>query len=181
MSDLLGLEWGEEKLSSWGEYFQTLNWEEREQYHYPPPLSPGFWKLYTEPIHEFILAARELRDAVIVLGQCKDGRSEAAKASDATQRLAALSGGVSPIILVRQGKKLPRLSEHWVSTSLIGSLAMMAHLDQIGRHRVLRCANPPCSHLFVTSAYQAEYCSIKCREAAQKRRYRARTKEAQDG
>jgi hypothetical protein len=37
---------------------------ERETFVYPRPDTLDFWKLYAEPIDEFLTAARQLRDAL---------------------------------------------------------------------------------------------------------------------
>ena len=183
VSDLLGLECGEEPLDrTWSSYFPGIDPSEAMTFNYPIPLQDKFWALYAEPVHEFIEVAHVLRDAALTLGQWKDRRFEGKEFKLEVQAsahwLAILSGTVSPVIAARKDGKL---TEHWVSTSLLAALAMMAHLDLTGRHRVIRCANLNCGHLFVQAAYQAEYCSLKCREAAQKRRYRARKKEARNG
>jgi hypothetical protein len=48
----------------------------------------------------------------------------------------------------------------------------MALLDLTERRRVLTCRT--CGRVFVSAAYQALYCSERCRSTAQKRAYRAR-------
>lgn len=58
------------------------------------------------------------------------------------------------------------------SPSLTGHLAFMASLDLAEGWRMLDCRN--CRVPFLTRAYQARYCSDRCRNAAQKRRHRAR-------
>ena len=67
------------------------------------------------------------------------------------------------------------LRQEWLSTSLLGSFAMMALLDLTESRRVLSCKM--CGKQFVTTAHQALYCSGTCRYRFQKRRQRAKQKE----
>ena len=84
--------------------------------------------------------------------------------------LHALTRTVRPTLLPSDGV----LRQEWLSTSLLGTLAMMALLDLTEQRRILTCET--CGGVFVTKAYQARYCSDRCRFTAQKRRHRARQK-----
>ena len=84
--------------------------------------------------------------------------------------LHALTRTIRPTLLPSDGV----LRQEWLSTSLLGTLAMMVLLDLTERRRILTCEK--CGGVFVTKAYQARYCSDRCRFTAQKRRHRARQK-----
>lgn len=68
--------------------------------------------------------------------------------------------------------------QEWRAGSLLGCFAMMALQDLTQQRKVLSCEK--CNRLFVTEAYQARYCSDRCRHTAQKRRYRQKLKEEKD-
>jgi hypothetical protein len=61
-----------------------------------------------------------------------------------------------------------RLEINWVGGSLLSSLTMMM-LEDLSVARALQC---PCGQLFVSSAYQARYCSRQCRWRFEQRRFR---------
>ena len=64
----------------------------------------------------------------------------------------------------------------WRAKSLLTSCAMMAYLDLVAGKRVLACE--VCDKPFVSGAYQARYCSERCRNTALKRAYRGRLRAA---
>ena len=80
---------------------------------------------------------------------------------------AALTGGlpieiialVAPVGLVAPLGKSGRPGLNWVGNSLLASLTMML-LEDLSEGRALQC---PCGQLFVSHAYQARYCSRRCR------------------
>jgi hypothetical protein len=61
------------------------------------------------------------------------------------------------------------------SKSLLASLAMMAYLDLTSGKRILLCDED--LRPYVSGAYQARYCSDRCRNRALKRAYRERHRE----
>src|SRR5947208_4297865 len=63
---------------TWARFFPSVPARERERYPYPPPLTEAFWRLYAEPVEDFLDAARALRDA---LGQIK-ARTDRARGID---------------------------------------------------------------------------------------------------
>jgi hypothetical protein len=63
-----------------------------------------------------------------------------------------------------------------LTTSLLASFADMSAEDLVYGRPTLQCTC--CGTPFVSSAYQARYCSVTCRLREQKRRLRAQTKQA---
>lgn len=163
---------------TWAQFFPDLPDGSVETHPYPAPLSEAFWRCYGEPVNDFVKAAKLLLNALNGLRSKKP----LSKASDmelqqirsGKNQLHALVRVVSPSILPLDDGSI---RQEWVSTSLLGSFAMMALLDLTESRRVLTCQK--CDRLFVTKAYQALYCSKKCRQTVQKRRQRDNQKQKQ--
>ena len=60
--------------------------------------------------------------------------------------------------------------QRWASPSFFASLAMMILQDVAGKTRPRICRT--CGRVFVSSAYQARYCSPRCRHTMNKRVFR---------
>src|SRR5262249_12488386 len=91
-----------------------------------------------------------------------------AGAADLERAFASLAAGARPALLL--GPTGP--TRGWRTKSLLGAFAAMAGLDLTGRGRAADCA--ACGRPGVGGAYQARYCSARCRNTAVKRAYRAR-------
>ena len=87
----------------------------------------------------------------------------------------ALNALVSPASSALWPLRDGSFEQRWVSPSLLASLAMMVLQDLTEHRRILRCTT--CGRIFVSAAYQAQYCSAKCRSTAQKRAYRERVRQ----
>jgi len=159
---------------TWSRFFPGVPAEERDTFAYPQPLTDAFWRLYAEPVDAFIDGALMLRDALGGLKLLKPlaeaSEREASQLDRARNLLQTLIWGTSPVLkFTAEGAAEPV----WVAPSLLGALAMMAFLDLTeSRRRLRRCE--VCGRLFVSTAWQATYCSAKCRHTAQKRANRAR-------
>lgn len=145
----------------WTAYFPEAPLAQADRHVYPAPLTDEFWRLYAEPLDQFVNWCRILRQALTGLGDDR-GRS----------LLHALVGPLTPSVL----PTTTGLRQAWLSPSLLASLAMMALLDQTEGRLTHVCAS--CHKLFVSSAYQVQYCSQTCRFREQKRAQRAREREA---
>lgn len=166
----------EEPLSkTWARFFPSVPESDKDDFNYPGPLSERFWRLYAEPVHDFLDAARSLRSALRALGQMKPYE----EASDEERReivggrdtLHSLTRSVSPTIaLLEDGS----IRQEWIAPSLLASLGMMALQDLSEDRRIRSCT--ACGSIFLTSAYQAQYCSPRCRNRAQKQRHRERVR-----
>lgn len=159
--------------ATWCRFFPDVPKAGRTTYKYPLPRSEKFWRLYAEPIEEFLKAAVTLTDMLANLEHIKrlsDLPDEnSARVARGLKVLQSLTEPVSPVLAPAADRTLEM---RWVANSLIASFAMMALQDLSENRRVRRCA--VCTRLFSSAAYQAQYCSRRCRNTAQKRRHRAR-------
>lgn len=160
---------------TWAHFFPDVPEVDRPTYPYPRPCSEPFWQLYAEPVDAFLRAAAVLRDAVTDLaqprGDAEAGDSYLHRLWRGLEALQSLLTAITPALLpLGNGTYL----QHWQGNSLLGTLAMMAYLDLTERRRVFSCAR--CRKIFTSAAYQARYCSERCRYAAQKRAYRGRVR-----
>jgi len=148
-------------------------------FEYPLPLSPEFWPLYGEPVHEFLNAARAFHHSVKVIAQFgqkplkKLQEHDAAFLFRAVEELNALASPVS--ISLGPAENGAGLVQRWAGPSLLSSLAHMALLT-LAEGLVRCCEN--CNNVFVTAAWQGAYCSVRCRGTALKRATRERQKTA---
>jgi len=162
-------QFSEESLSkTWARYFPTVVASERETYRYPQPLSEDFWRLYAEPVEEFIWGVIDFR---LALERVASVRSRKPKTQEIGRRFGkfnALLTSVNPA--VEWGGR--GLSQRWVATSLLGAYGLMALQDLTEQRQLLPCE--VCGKLFLSGEWQARYCSATCRHTQQKRRYRER-------
>ena len=177
MRDLYDFTLVEEALGrTWAGYFPDVPAEDVETFRYPIPLSEEFWCAYSEPLIRFVSVASRFREALLKLSGLRSGQIDPYGVPAAGKILNALLVGVSPAaVIFKDGT----IEQRWETPSLIGSFAMMALQDLSEQGRLLRCQ--VCGTLFFTQAYQATYCSAKCRHTAQKRRYRTKQREKDDG
>jgi hypothetical protein len=161
--------YNQESLSeTWANYFPYASKEEAETYFYPLPYSYGFWHRYAESVDAFLAGALFLRDALA-------GINDQADEGKRYRGIQMLNQLVSNASMVLDQSEDGTLQQEWLFPSLLSCFAVMALQDLTQQRRVLSCDN--CNRPFVTEAYQARYCSDKCRRTAQKRRYRKRLKE----
>ena len=174
--------WVEEQFSeTWSRFFPEMpngNWE---NYSYPIPTSEEFWKLYAEPVDEFLAGVHTLSWAFDGLSHNNPIATASEKDEQSSRRgikiLNALVAPVSTkIIRLEDGSSF---EQRWVAPSLLSLFAMMLLQDLTEKKRVLRC--PVCGKRFLSDAYQARFCSDKCRYTAQKRRFRSKSKEKGHG
>lgn len=160
--------------SSWSQYFPEMpDWMP-----HPPLLSDDFWKIYGEPVHEFLGGAVMLSRAIKMLTKARGQDVREMSQEDqfefdrAFKEFNALLSGVSPAVLAPEPRAL---KQSWTSKSLIGSLAMMALID-LTAGNIYSCQNETCGRTFVTTAYQATYCSPRCRNTSLHREMRHKKK-----
>jgi hypothetical protein len=132
---------------------------------YPRPGSPTFWRVYSEPVVEFLSTAVLLRTAIDELLSIRRRRHPD---QDRTGRLfekltADQRVGVQ---IGRKGGIVVRT----ISSSLIGWLSMVA-LEDIAASRLHKCGG--CGQLFISAKTHAKYCSDTCRSRIHKRRVRS--------
>jgi hypothetical protein len=167
MMNLNGSVIEEEPLDkSWADHFPDVPYGERVTFPYPHPATQEFWDMYSEPVSEFVLAAWLLVNGLEAINAPANRNAPAAGAL----RLAHLASyGVPYLSRERDGS----YRQHWIAGSLLSAMAFMAMEDIAGNllHQCLTCRT-----FFLSEAYQAEYCSPKCRNTMQKRRYRKKLK-----
>jgi hypothetical protein len=161
---------------AWGPFFPDVPQANRTNYAYPVPESDAFWTMYGEPVGWFLGAASQLRGAVLDLSADPLVADESAldfvyRLDTAARALHTLLSPVQPSLTVGTDGDF---RQAWRTRSLLSSFALMALLDLTERRRVLTCTT--CGRVFVSGAYQARYCSERCRGTAQKRAYRARAR-----
>ena len=163
-----------ESLSTtWSRFFRDVPHDQRETFSYPEPFTKKFWEQYAEPVADFLSgmhALRELHQAVRLFQDrsAKTRRLRKLRAAIGSPHLAAegLTAGVG---LALEWNRARHLQLKWVGSSLLASLAVMM-LEDLTYGRALQC--PGCGRPFVSGAYQARFCSERCRWAVQKREYR---------
>jgi hypothetical protein len=156
---------------TWARFFPETPLRDRETFAYPQPLTESFWKLYAEPLHDFLSAARALRELLSALRIQKSARLREAHAALTGGLPTVINALVAPVGLCAQEKRSSIGSISLVSGSLFASLALML-LEDLLRGRALQC---PCGKLFVSKAYQARYCSKRCRWRFEQRNFRKRS------
>lgn len=169
--------WGMLPLgSAWGRYFPNVPSPDRDTWTYPQPLSEAFWAAYAEPIDEFVEVAALFSDTLLGLdddlGQGEQALDFVGRQFAAGRAFYSLVAGVHPALVSSDDGYV----RAWRTKSLLSSFAMMVYLDLTNGKRVIRCE--VCDKPFVSGAYQARYCSDRCRNTALKRAYRQRQKEA---
>ena len=141
----------------------------------PCPNTPEFWQSYGEPLREFTTWCEMFAEAVKYLGQWEGGNQEpepgtaAYAVRSAHWVLSGLAQSAAPSFSFNPEKN--RLEEQRVSAGLLASYALMFLWDRMAGRLALRCQN--CQQYFVSNEQRAKYCSPRCRNTAQSRRYRA--------
>jgi hypothetical protein len=156
---------------TWRQFFPTVSRARAYAYQYPSPYTEEFCRLYAEPVFEFVLAAQLFAGAIKHLAECNHDNPDANK-----QALNTINLLRRPISAIVDRKPNGDLQQIWETPSLLASFAEMFAQDiAYGRAtRSCQCCQLP----FVSAAYQARYCSPRCRQVQQKRNVRKQTKEA---
>ena len=171
-------DWSTESLEiTWGRFFPDIPVEERETYPYPSPSEPEFWKLYAEPVYDFLHAAMRFHEILRTFAAwhapertqkaSRDEHSRDAErlaAQDSMLRLDSLFTSVHPCLHFSDDGT-PQLQ--WNSASLLGSIAMMAVQDLLAGTKLHVCANPTCSTLFLGNPIKRAFAPL---DAAKRRR-----------
>jgi hypothetical protein len=152
---------------TWARFFPDIAAKSQSSFAYPQPLTDSFWKIYAEPLPDFLSGARALA-RVLTSMQLRGNRK--------LRALHKLTTGDLPIVInalvaptgVATPLRSGRLGLNWVGGSLLASLTLML-LNDLSVGRALQC---PCGQLFVSSAYQARYCSCRCRWRFEQRKHR---------
>jgi hypothetical protein len=126
----------------------------------PVPITKDFWYDYSERVHDFLKAALAFRSAVAPpLGHYD------------FENLRQLEWFLEPIGLSLSLDSNNQIREQWVCPSLLSAFGRMAFQDASAGRRVLSCEC--CANPFVTSSYQARYCTPQCGWKHRKQRSRS--------
>jgi len=145
----------------------------RERIQPPCPHFPGFWECYTEPVWEFAYWCEMFALAVDHMSKWEAGGTNVERTLEVVDSYWALDGlaqSVAPRFSFNPERNT--LDEERVSAGLLGSYALMFLWDRVERRRALRCQN--CHAYFVSDEARARYCTPRCRNTAQSRRYRSK-------
>lgn len=168
VQQLYSLDWAQEPMHhTWARFFPTIPEGEIESYQYPHPMSEPFWRLYAEPVRDFLTAAYRLQEAILAAAP-----PETETRAPSTGPLNALVAPTGPVVV----RTDDGLEQRLLLLSLLGGLATTAQLDLVGDRRIARCQNEKCGEMIVAHGYQTIYCSVQCRYAAVKRAQRKRTR-----
>jgi len=140
-----------------------------ERFTPPPPLSPPFWRCYGEPVSAIAYWCRKFTECIDCMSLWQGRDAAEADVQYAFTNLSALADSAAPAF--RFNPKRNALDEARVSPGLIASYALMFLWDRMEGRRALRCQN--CQAYFVSDETRARYCSPRCRNTAQARRYRS--------
>lgn len=171
---------GHDQLTGvWSTFFPDVPVEQRAVFPYPLPLTDDFWRIYSEPISRFVSTALLLQDAIRTAGVRGRARSSMNSVPvDFLSGAAHISDLVAPVRLQAELKPRTGVKIGWGAPSLLSMLATMAFADLsddqsgVRAGRSIECA--ACGRTFIARAYQARYCSERCRWRQQQRNYRAR-------
>jgi hypothetical protein len=153
-------------------YFRPVWKEGQPPLSVPRPNSQEFWNQYGEPIREFAYWCEVFGLSVDYMSQWEPTKAEDESAKYAVMQSHWLLTGLaqSAETSFRFRPERNQLDEARVSAGLLGSYALMFLWDRADGRRALRCQN--CDRYFISDEQRALYCSPKCRNTAQSRRYR---------
>jgi hypothetical protein len=165
----------ESPSKTWSRFFPSVGFSEQETFAYPQPYTIEFCRLYGEPLIDFCNAAKLLVRAILYLGTQQPKVTGDLKLVR-HQALDAINLLRRPIASVLDFEESGSVKPSRVAPSLLASFADMFAQDLVYGRPTLQCTC--CGTPFVSSAYQARYCSETCRLREQKRRLRAQMKQA---
>jgi hypothetical protein len=137
----------------------------------PRPSTREFFRVYREPVEEFISFAAMFGlcvDRVCGLDERADHLPQRFTQSVAHGVLDRWSQGCASSFRINE--KTGRSQAVSLSAGLLASYALMFLWDHAEGRRALRCKN--CCRYFISNDPRATYCSPKCRNTAQVRRHR---------
>ena len=163
----------EEKCLEHIELFLRPVWKD-EALNAPRPNTREFWNCYGEPLDEFTYWCEMFARAVDYLSQWESGKANGDDSWHDVQRSHWLLSGLAQSAAHSFTFKPERntVDEARMSAGLLASYALMFLWDKMEGRRALRCSN--CHRYFVSDEHRARYCSRRCRNTAQSRRYRAK-------
>ena len=156
--------WTHERLGeTWATFFPDVASSDVETYQYPCPLTDEFWRQYAEPVDEFLRSVSAVWEVFSFL----TGAPNEMSMLQALDELRPLVQPAGAVLLLPRPDTFRRV---WTSPSLLGWFALCITEDLAEHARARRCR--VCKTPFLSSAYQARYCSPRCRKTANMRAYR---------
>jgi hypothetical protein len=165
----------ESPSKTWSRFFPSIEFSKQDTFFYPRPYTVEFCQLYGERLIDFCNAAKLLVGAISPFGR-KPPKIKGDPRLAREQALDTINLLRRPIASVLDFEDGGSVKPRRVAPSLLASFADMFAQDLVYGRTTLQCAC--CGTLFVSSAYQAQYCSVTCRLREQKRRLRAQMKQA---
>jgi len=159
--------------TTWARFFPDVPVEAQETFPYPLPLSKPFWEIYGEPLDEFLSGARALQDLLSGI-KLQGARPLRAFQKHTGGAFAMADSLVAPMGLGVRISPSGRVDLNFVGNSLLATFTVML-LEDLSRGKAMQC---PCGQLFVSSAYQAHYCSKRCRWRFEQRQFRSSKRRA---
>ena len=152
-----------------GTFFPNVPVADRNSYRYPTPGTHEFWRSYCEPLSDFLQESRRLARAIRTLKELEkidkiDDR-QTKETVRASENLKVLLASTHPVSVLRDGRHELR----WVSSSLLGMIALMATMDLLAGDAFLSSCRE-CGTFFRSSRSDALYCGKRCRSKAAKAR-----------
>lgn len=143
-----------------GEFFPGIPPQEKKtsEYFGLEMASAEFWLAYGEPLRDFVRYALMFRRAIEELDGSKN-------LSGITPFLNFFFAALGQDISVSSSGSL---EVRWEFASLVSLLVKMACLDRQGGISEHQC--PGCGKPFISSAYNAKYCSARCASRDNKRK-----------
>jgi hypothetical protein len=133
------------------------------------PGSVGFWKIYGEPADEIGDWCTVFAHSASFLNRSSGLTNEGDFLNASHLVLSGLAESSAPHFEFYPERSIV-LDEVRSPAGLLASYALMLLWDLVEGRRVLRCVN--CDRYFVSDEHRASYCSPRCRNTAQSRRYR---------
>jgi hypothetical protein len=163
----------EEKPLDHIELFFRPIWKD-EPFSLPCPNTPSFRQCYGEPVQDFIYWCKMFALSVNNISLWQGGRSKGERqvVQQSYWALSGLAQGAASSFRFRYIRN--RVDEERVSAGLLASYALMFLWDRAEGRRALRCHNQNCGRYFVANEMSARYCSPRCQNTAQTRRFRSR-------
>jgi len=142
--------------------------KEGNDFEVPFPHSESFWRIYSEPVDDFLSSAMVLLNGVHSVTTSKpEDLPDFLRVQRFPGMRSLLGAADMSLSTDSQGK----VQERWICDCLLSTFARMAFQDSLAGMRMLRCYC--CGTPFVTSRYQSRYCSLSCAWRQRKRKARA--------
>lgn len=180
-----------EPIEAWTRFFPSIRTDGIDGAAFPHPNNPHderFWRLYAEPLEDFISAAGVISDAMMTIAAARTDASPSDERrldpplqkigrydplSDYAFAIAKLNACATSIRLFAQPQRDGTVTIRWRAHTLFASLALSALQNMASGRMPLLC---PCGELFTTTAWQGRYCSTRCYWNFNKRKQRKEKK-----